>query len=70
MDATNTPKMSPTNHVREAAIGIAATGGGTIVSLLPQIEAWVRLASVTVGLFIGLIVLAKQLRSWNRPTEK
>lgn len=65
MSETNTRGMQPTNNVRDAIIGIGATGGGTVVSLIPQIEAWIRLASVTVGLIVGLIILAKQIRHWN-----
>lgn len=44
-------------HGKAAVIGLIATGGGTFVSLLPKVEAWVRLSSVSVGLIIGLITL-------------
>jgi len=44
-------------HGKAAVIGLLATSSGTIISLLPKVEAWVRLASVSVGLLIGLITL-------------
>lgn len=43
-------------------VGSATSIGAAIYSLLPHLEAWVRLASVTVGLVVGLVTLFKLLK--------
>jgi hypothetical protein len=42
--------------------GSATSIGAAIYSLLPHLEAWVRLCSVTVGLIVGLLTLFKLLK--------
>jgi hypothetical protein len=46
--------------------GILATAASVGISLLPEIEAWLRIASLLVGIAVGigsLIVLAK---NWHK----
>lgn len=58
--------------ILKGAVGIAATLGGTTVSLLPQIEAWLRIASLCVGICVGLFTIRSILKgskSKSQPPE-
>lgn len=39
-----------------------ATGGGLTVSMLPRVEAWLRVASLFVGLVIGILTCISLMR--------
>jgi|GEM_PF-5842550 len=52
----------PKHYLRDGLVGVIATGSGTAVSLIHQVEDWVRLASVTIGLVIGLLTLWRMMR--------
>ncbi len=54
-----------TNDVRDAVIGIGSTSGGVVVSYIDHLNPYVRFASLTAGLIIGLIVIYKHIRHWN-----
>lgn len=57
--------------ILKGSIGIAATFGGTAVSLLSQIEAWLRIGSLCVGICVGLLTIRSILKgSKSQPTEK
>lgn len=56
------PMPHRTEAMRDGIIGILATGGGTALSLVNTLEAWIRLASVSVGFIIGLVTLWRMLR--------
>jgi len=47
-------------------IGSATSIGAAAYSLLPHLEAGMRLASVTVGLAVGLATLVKVLRDLRK----
>lgn len=47
-------------------IGSATSIGAAIYSMLPHLEAWMRLASVGVGLAVGIATLIKLLRDIRR----
>jgi hypothetical protein len=47
-------------------IGSATSIGAAVYSLLPHLEAGMRLASVTVGLAVGLATLVKVLRDLRK----
>jgi len=49
------------NHA-EAAAGAMFSLSGAVVSMIPQIEEWIRLASLSVGLIIGLVTLYRMFR--------
>jgi hypothetical protein len=40
--------------------------GAAAYSMLPHLEAWMRLASVTVGLLVGIVTLIKILRDLRK----
>jgi hypothetical protein len=50
------------------SIGTTTSLGATIVSLLPQVEAWLRVVSLLVGIAVGVasFVVVVQKRRENR----
>ncbi len=55
-----------THSFNASMAGILATATSVGISLLPEIEAWLRIVSLLVGIAVGigsLIVLAK---NWNK----
>lgn len=49
----------PLKTLATGLIGASTSLGAAAYSLLPHLEAWVRLASVTVGLLVGIVTLIK-----------
>ena len=52
-------------NIKTAATGLLGTSTSivaAIYSMLPHLEAWVRFASVSVGLIVGLVTLFKLLK--------
>jgi hypothetical protein len=47
-------------------VGSATSIGAAVYSMLPHLEAWMRLASVAVGLAVGIVTLVKILRDLNK----
>lgn len=47
-------------------IGSATSIGAAVYSMLPHLEAWMRLASVAVGLAVGIVTLIKILRDLKK----
>lgn len=47
-------------------VGSATSIGAAVYSMLPHLEAWMRLASVAVGLAVGIAALIKILRDLNK----
>lgn len=47
-------------------VGSATSIGAAAYSMLPHLEAWMRLASVAVGLAVGLATLIKILRDLRK----
>lgn len=47
-------------------VGSATSIGAAMYSMLPHLEAWMRLASVAVGLAVGLATLIKILRDLRK----
>ena len=55
--------------LKTLATGLVGTGtsiGAAMYSLLPHLEAWMRLASVTVGLLVACLTAAKLLRDFRK----
>ena len=46
-------------------LGMSATGGGVYVSVLSQVEAWLRIISLLVGITVGLASLISIARKWQ-----
>lgn len=69
-DLDHAPSMLPA--IIKGSIGIAATFGGAGVSMLSQIEAWLRIGSLCVGICVGLLTIRSILKgsSKSQPTEK
>ena len=49
--------------------GLVATATGITVSLLPEIEAWLRVASLVIGCAVGIASFIVILRKWDVPKE-
>ena len=47
-------------------VGSATSIGAAVYSMLPHLEAWMRLASVAVGLAVGIVTLIKILRDLHK----
>lgn len=47
----------------KGAVGITATTSGAYVSLLPQVEAWLRIISLLMGIVVGLATLVSIIRN-------
>ena len=46
-------------------VGASTSIGAALYSLLPQLEMWMRVGSVIVGLAVGLLTLVKLIRDWH-----
>lgn len=58
-----------THPFKTLATGLVGTGtslGAAAYSMLPHLEAWVRLGSVTIGLLVGLLTLIKLARDFRK----
>lgn len=49
--------------------GLLATASGITLSMLPEIEAWLRVASLVIGCAVGLASLYAILRNRKHPHE-
>ena len=49
--------------------GLLATASGVTVSLLPEIEAWLRIASLVIGCAVGVASFVVIVRKWDVPPE-
>jgi hypothetical protein len=49
--------------------GLLATATGLTVSMLPELEAWLRIASLLIGCAVGLASLYAILRNRKHPHE-
>jgi hypothetical protein len=59
------------DHHQAAAsfTGLVATATGLTVSMLPELEAWLRVASLVIGCLVGLASLYAILRNKKHPHE-
>ena len=55
-----------THQVTASFAGLLATATGLTVSLLPEIEAWLRIASLLIGCAVGLASIAVIVRNWHK----
>ena len=56
--------------ILEGATGIFFPLFGIIVSLLAEIELWLRLASLTAGLVVSVLMAIKIFRDITKPAPK
>jgi hypothetical protein len=59
------------DHHQAAAsfTGLVATATGLTVSMLPELEAWLRVASLVIGCAVGLASLYAILRNRKDPNN-
>lgn len=52
----------PIQTLKHGTVGILAVGSGVTVSVASQFETWLRVASLVVGLAIGVVTLVRLLK--------
>ena len=55
-----------TNSFNAGVTGVLATATSVGISLLPEIEAWLRVGSLCIGIVVGIASLAVIIRNWNK----
>ena len=55
-----------TNDIRDGIIATSATSGSVAISFIDTISPYLRFASLLVGLVIGIIILIKHIRNWDK----
>ena len=64
------PQLTMDTHQATASFtGLLATATGLTVSMLPELEAWLRVASLVIGCLVGLASLYAILRNKKPPHE-
>jgi hypothetical protein len=58
-----------THQATASLTGLVATASGITLSMLPEIEAWLRVASLVIGCAVGLASLYAILRNRKHPHE-
>jgi hypothetical protein len=56
-------------HFNATLTGLVATASGITVSLLSEIEAWLRVSSLIIGCAVGIASFIVILRKWDVPKE-
>jgi len=55
-----------TNSFNAGLTGVIATATSVGISFLPEVEAWLRIASLIVGIVVGVGSLIVLARNWNK----
>jgi len=55
-----------TNDIRDGIIATSATSGSVAISFIDAISPYIRFASLMVGLVIGIVILIKHIRNWDK----
>jgi hypothetical protein len=58
-----------THQATASFTGLLATATGLTVSMLPELEAWLRVASLVIGCLVGLASLYAILRKKSPPHD-
>jgi hypothetical protein len=58
-----------TQQATASFTGLLATASGITLSMLPEMEAWLRVASLVIGCLVGLASLYAILRNKKHPHE-
>jgi hypothetical protein len=56
-------------HFNATLTGLVATASGITVSMLPEIEAWLRVSSLVIGCAVGIASFIVIVRKWDVPKE-
>ncbi len=68
--ARRRPELTMDTHQAAASFtGLLATASGITLSMLPELEAWLRVASLVIGCLVGLASLYAILRNKKHPHE-
>lgn len=59
-----------THSLNAGMAGVLATATSIGISLLPEIEAWLRIISLIVGIAVGIGSLIVIARNWNKSHER
>ena len=57
-----------THSFNAGITGVLATATSVGISLLPEIEAWLRIGSLCIGIVFGISSLAVIIRNWTKHT--
>ena len=57
-------------HFNATLTGLIATASGLGVSMLPEIEAWLRILSLVIGCAVGVVSFLVIVRKWDVPPEE
>ena len=57
-------------HFNATLTGLLAVASGLGVSLLPEIEAWLRILSLVIGCAVGVVSFLVIVRKWDGPPEE
>lgn len=55
-----------THSFNAGMTGIIATATSVGISLLPEVEAWLRIVSLIVGIIVGIFSLIVLAKNWNK----
>jgi hypothetical protein len=55
-----------THSFNAGMAGVLATATSVGISLLPEVEQWLRIISLIVGIIVGLGSLAVIVKNWNK----
>jgi len=59
------------NHSFNAGFtGVLATSTSVGISLLPEIEQWLRISSLCIGILVGIGSLAIIIKNWSKSNTK
>jgi hypothetical protein len=58
-----------THQATASFTGLLATASGITLSMLPELEAWLRVASLVIGCLVGLASLYAILRNRKTPNK-
>jgi hypothetical protein len=58
-----------THQATASFTGLVATASGITVSLLSEIEAWLRVSSLVIGCAVGIASFIVIVRKWDVPKE-
>jgi hypothetical protein len=55
-----------THSLNAGMAGVFATATSVGISFLPEVEAWLRISSLCIGIVVGIASLAVIVKNWNK----
>ena len=56
-----------THSLNAGIMGVVATATSVGISFLPEVEQWLRIISLLVGILVGIGSLVVIIKNWNKP---